>query len=72
MHATGRYPDWWDGATFNKPPLLWAGSVTGESTRDNPQRILLGKPAVEKRVGHRVLPKDTITGRDRAMGAKPA
>lgn len=68
MHATGRYPEWWDGATFSKPPLLWAGSVTGESTRDNPQRILLGKPAVEKEWGTGFLPKDTITGRDRAMG----
>jgi hypothetical protein len=38
LHLTGRYPDWWEGATFDSPPLLWAGSVTGESTRDNPQR----------------------------------
>src|SRR5687767_15390 len=28
IHATGRYPDWWQGAVFDKPPLLWAGSVT--------------------------------------------
>src|SRR6186713_309574 len=41
LHLTGRYPDWWDGATFDTAPLLWAGSVTGESTRDNPQRILI-------------------------------
>lgn len=68
MHATGRYPDWWDGAVFAKPPLLWAGSVTGESTRDNPQRILVGPPAVESDWGTGFLPKDAIIGRDRAMG----
>ena len=68
MHATGRYPDWWDGAVFEKPPLLWAGSVTGESTRDNPQRILVGPPAVEEAWGTGFLPKDSICGRTRAMG----
>ena len=68
MHATGRYPDWWDGATFAKAPLLWAGSVTGESTRDNPQRILVGPPAVESDWGTGFIPKDAIKGRDRAMG----
>lgn len=68
MHATGRYPDWWDGAVFNRAPILWAGSVTGESTRDNPQRILVGPPAVEEDWGTGFLPKDAIIGRDRAMG----
>lgn len=68
MHATGQYPEWWEGATFNKAPLLWAGSVTGESTRDNPQRILVGPPAVEKAWGTGFIPKSAIIGRDRAMG----
>lgn len=68
MHATGRYPDWWDGATFDKAPVLWAGSVTGESTRDNPQRILMGPPASEELWGTGFLPADAIKGRDRAMG----
>lgn len=68
MHATGRYPDWWDGATFDKAPVLWAGSVTGESTRDNPQRILMGPPASEELWGTGFLPADAIKGRDRAIG----
>ncbi|MDX3929108.1 MAG: terminase family protein [Shinella sp.] len=68
MHLTGRYPDWWDGATFNKPPLLWAGSVTGESTRDNPQRILVGPPAKEEEWGTGFIPLDCIKGRTRALG----
>lgn len=68
MHATGRYPDDWEGAEFKKPVLLWAGSVTGESTRDNPQRILVGPPAVESAWGTGFIPKSAIVGRDRAMG----
>lgn len=43
MHATGQYPDWWVGRRFEKPIAAWAAGVTGESTRDNPQRILLGR-----------------------------
>jgi phage terminase large subunit-like protein len=68
MHLTGRYPDWWDGATFNVAPLLWAGSVTGESTRDNPQRILIGPPAKEEEWGTGFVPADCIRDRTRAMG----
>lgn len=42
MHATGRYPEWWEGKRFNGPTKAWVAGVTGESTRDNPQRILMG------------------------------
>lgn len=68
IHSTGRYPDWWDGAVFNKPPILWAGSVTGEATRDNPQRILVGPPAIEESWGTGFLPKACIKDWDRALG----
>lgn len=68
MHLTGRYPDNWQGATFAKAPLLWAGSVTGESTRDNPQRILIGPPAIEEAWGTGFIPQDCIISRTRAMG----
>ncbi|MHB1176085.1 MAG: terminase large subunit domain-containing protein [Sulfuriferula sp.] len=68
MHLTGRYPDWWEGATFDRAPLLWCGSVTGDSTRDNPQRILVGPPALEEQWGTGWIPKSCIVGRDRAMG----
>lgn len=68
MHATGRYPAWWDGATFSKPPLLWAAGVTGEGTRDNPQRILIGPPPIEEKWGTGLIPKDALLGHNRAMG----
>lgn len=57
IHLTGRYPSWWQGRVFDTPVHFWASGVTGESTRDNPQRILygpLGSP------GTGMLPKDSI------------
>ncbi len=44
MHLTGEYPDWWRGAEFDSETTGWASGVTSESTRDNPQRLLLGRP----------------------------
>ena len=41
-HLTGDYPDWWKGRRFTGPIRAWAAGVTGESTRDTVQRILLG------------------------------
>lgn len=43
-HATGLYPPGWTGRRFSKPTVGWASGVTGESTRDTVQRILLGRP----------------------------
>lgn len=68
MHLTGRYPDWWEGATFEKPVIVWASGVTGESTRDNPQRILIGNPPKEEEWGTGMVPKDCLVDYDRAMG----
>lgn len=42
-HMTGLYPEWWKGHRFTTPTRGWAAGVTRESTRDNPQRLLLGE-----------------------------
>ncbi len=68
MHLTGRYPDWWQGATFDKPVRMWASGVTGESTRDNPQRILLGPPETEEKWGTGFIPAECLLDHSRAMG----
>jgi phage terminase large subunit-like protein len=57
MHLTGRYPDWWQGRVFDSPVHFWASGVTGESTRDNPQRILYGPLAMP---GTGMIPHDAI------------
>jgi phage terminase large subunit-like protein len=60
MHLTGRYPDWWGGRRYDRPVRLWAAGVTGESTRDNPQRILLGPPPLREQWGTGTVPGDSI------------
>lgn len=42
FHLTGEYPDWWEGRRWKRPVVVWAAGETGEATRDNPQRALLG------------------------------
>lgn len=59
MHLTQRYPDWWEGKTFEKPGPWWVAGITAESTRDNPQRILLGRVG---QWGTGMIPKDAIIG----------
>ena len=57
MHLTGRYPDWWEGYVFAKAPIGWASGLSAESTRDNPQRILLGQLG---QTGTGMIPKGAI------------
>ena len=64
-HLTGRYPEWWRGKTFDRPVMLWAAGVTGESTRDNPQRVLIGPPAIKELWGTGMVPFDCLL--DRAL-----
>ena len=59
MHLTGRYPPDWGGLRFDKPGPWWVAGITAESTRDNPQRILLGRVG---QWGTGMIPKDAIVG----------
>jgi phage terminase large subunit-like protein len=43
LHATGLYPDWWEGHRFpSKPLLLWAAGTKTAKVRDVNQKFLLG------------------------------
>jgi phage terminase large subunit-like protein len=42
MHMTGDYPKWWKGRRFDGPVNGWVAGSTSQTTRDNPQRLLLG------------------------------
>jgi phage terminase large subunit-like protein len=44
MHATGLYPEGWQGRRFDRPTVGWASGITAETTRDTVQRLLLGRP----------------------------
>lgn len=69
MHATGAYPDWWAGRRWNRPIVGWAAGVTGESTRDNPQRILMGRPGAW---GTGAIPKSALVDHSSARGLADA
>lgn len=43
MHATGLYPPWWEGKRFKTAIKGWVAGATSQTTRDNPQRLLLGE-----------------------------
>lgn len=45
IHATGRYPSWWQGVKLNKAPVIWCAGVTGEVVRDSIQKLLIGDAA---------------------------
>ena len=65
MHLTGRYPDRWQGRRFLHAIDAWAACDTGETTRDNPQRALLGP------VGHwgtGAIPADALGEVKRGRG----
>jgi phage terminase large subunit-like protein len=67
FHLTGRYPTWWTGRRWARPVVAWAAGVTAESTRDNPQRLLLGRPG---RWGSGAIPMRTIAATSRAAGVR--
>ena len=58
VHATGEYPDWWEGhrvTTLN--PKIWVSSLTNEVSRDIVQKELLGDVG---EWGTGMIPKDRI------------
>jgi phage terminase large subunit-like protein len=61
-HLTGLYPDDWMGRRWKRPVRAWVAGVTGESTRDNPQRLLLGTQAniMAYGAGTGMIPKKCI------------
>jgi phage terminase large subunit-like protein len=69
IHATGEYPEWWTGKRFTKPIRGWVAGVTGETTRDNPQRILMGPLG---HFGEGMIPKHALGKISLARGTPDA
>lgn len=42
LHATGMYPDWWEGKRWKEPVSIWCAGKTNETTRDIVQHNLFG------------------------------
>lgn len=60
FHATGLYPDWWEGHRWPHPVTIWVAGVSSESTRDIVQRELLGAPEDPHARGSGWVPRDCI------------
>jgi phage terminase large subunit-like protein len=71
-HLTGKYPPWWRGRVFDRPIRSWAGSKTGEVTRDGVQRLLVGEPKDRASWGSGMIPGDAIQDTSSRMGVADA
>lgn len=65
MHLTGRYPADWPGRRWARPIATWAASETAQTTRDNIQRLVLGRPG---EWGTGSIPADALLDRSSARG----
>lgn len=57
MHLTGRYPPDWPGRRWSRPVFAWAASETAQTTRDNIQRLMVGRVGAP---GTGSIPGDTL------------
>lgn len=72
-HATGLYPDWWEGKRFKESNKGWACGETSEVVRNSIQLLLVGdisKEGVEEGLGSGSIPKDKIIRVTKAIGIK--
>ena len=69
-HATGLYPDWWDGAVFTQHNVGWVTGESGELIRDTVQKLLLGRLQIDEDVGTGAIPKDKIIQVVKTHGVK--
>lgn len=56
-HATGKYPSWWRGIRFSKPPIIWVCGESVARVRDTLQSKLIGDIG---RWGTGLIPKDLV------------
>lgn len=72
VHATGLYPDWWEGTRFNKPVLVLVSGKTNDTTKNIIQIELFGDPVDDKKFGTGTIPKDCIGNITRKAGVPNA
>ncbi len=63
IHATGLYPDWWDGIRWPHAVNILVAGVTVDKVRDTLQTRLLGDPHNPDALGTGWIPKDLIIGK---------
>lgn len=71
-HATGLYPDWWDGKRFHHKTVGWVAGVSSNDVKRVAQRKLCGPPGVESEWGTGLIPKDCLIERAMTRGVTDA
>ena len=72
IHATGIYPDWWDGVRYFHPIVAMIGGNTNEAVRDICQKTLFGDPNEPAALGSGTVPVDKIGKRTSKPGVPNA
>lgn len=60
FHLTGEYPENWKGKKYTKPNSGWIAGESSLLVRDGPQKLLCGKPGVDKAFGTGLIPKSAF------------
>lgn len=71
VHATGLYPEGWDGHKFTHPPLIWILGYSMEKCRDLLQFPLVGRKVNDTFTGG-LIPVELIEGYEGASGVPNA
>lgn len=76
FHATGDYPDWWDGPDLTEHlrrfPEMWIGGPNNDKVRDIGQKYLCGDPRSPEKWGTGWVPKDALVGKTPKRGVSNA
>jgi len=72
FHATGLYPDWWEGRRFDQPVRIVVAGKNNEKTRDLIQNALFGDPTSNTAWGTGWIPKSMIGETMRKPGVPEA
>lgn len=69
FHATGEYPDWWEGVRFNYAPSIVCIGKSNDSVMKVIQKELMGDPlSMPDSLGTGTIPKDKIVKTNRKPG----
>lgn len=69
VHATGLYPEWWQGHRFQRPNSGWVGGDTSKTVKEIIQAKLLGRPTEP---GTGMIPEHLIVNRIAKSGVSEA
>lgn len=59
-HATGLYPEWWEGLRLKNPKLIWIVTESPDSFKSSLQKLLIGDSVNEEDLGTGLIPKECL------------